>query len=145
MHQETLLYMWHRLPLEKKIAPAGIPQPVLGGQAPARATVRVPAGIATLGAKREEIPFGWDNEFDEHVVDVPAFEVDVYDVTNRDFLEFVREGGYERRGAVVRGGLGLEGREQRASPAHLGAAGQRLDLARDVRHVSRFRPPGPCS
>ena len=98
MHQETLLYMWHRLPLEKKRAPAGIPRPLLGGQAPARASVQVPAGAATLGAKRNGIPFGWDNEFEEHVVEVPAFEVDVYDVTNRDFLEFVREGGYDREG-----------------------------------------------
>jgi len=29
-------------------------------------------------------------------VEVPAFEVAVFDVTNRDFLEFVRAGGYDR-------------------------------------------------
>ena len=96
MHQETLLYMWHQLPWEKKRAPAGLPRPVLGGAPPERATVRIPAGAATLGAKREEIPFGWDNEFEEHRVEVPAFEIDVHDVTHRDFLEFVRAGGYER-------------------------------------------------
>jgi iron(II)-dependent oxidoreductase len=96
MHQETLLYMWNRLPYEKKKAPKRTPRPVLGGDPPARATVRVPAGRATLGAKRDDIPFGWDNEFSERVVEVPEFEIDVDDVTNRDFLEFVRAGGYER-------------------------------------------------
>jgi len=96
MHQETLLYMWHRLPYGKKRAPEGPPRPVLGGDPPGRATARVPAGLATLGAKRDAVPFGWDNEFAEHVVEVPGFEIDVDDVTNRDFLEFVRAGGYER-------------------------------------------------
>jgi gamma-glutamyl hercynylcysteine S-oxide synthase len=98
MHQETLLYMWNRLPYEKKRAPAVIEPLILGGEPPPNRRVRVPAGRATLGAKRNAIPFGWDNEFDEIVVDVPDFEIDVHDVTNRDFLEFVRVGGYDREG-----------------------------------------------
>jgi len=97
MHQETLRYMWHRLPYEKKRTPRGVPKPVLGGNPPAREAARIPAGRATLGAKREEVPFGWDNEFEEHVVEVPEFEIDVYDVTNRDFLEFVGSAGYDRQ------------------------------------------------
>jgi ergothioneine biosynthesis protein EgtB len=96
MHQETLLYMWHRLPYAKKRAPLGAAVPILGGEPPGRRRVRVPAGRATLGAKREDTPFGWDNEFEELIVDVPGFEIDVHDVTNRDFLEFVRAGGYGR-------------------------------------------------
>jgi ergothioneine biosynthesis protein EgtB len=96
MHQETLAYMWHRLPYEKKIRPAGVRPPVTGGEPPAPERVRIPAGRATLGAERDSIPFGWDNEFPFRVVDVPAFEIDVYDVTNRDFLEFCEAGGYSR-------------------------------------------------
>lgn len=96
MHQETLLYIWQRLPYAHKRRPAGTPSPVIGGEPPERRRVRVPAGRATLGARRGEIPFGWDNEFEAHVVDVPAFDVDVHDVTNSDYLEFVRAGGYER-------------------------------------------------
>jgi iron(II)-dependent oxidoreductase len=97
MHQETLLYMWHRLPYEKKVLPpkggSYNPQdswlPPSGGR-----TVRIPAGTATLGADRNRIQFGWDNEFDEHRVDVPAFDIDVHNVTNGQFLEFVEAGGY---------------------------------------------------
>jgi len=97
MHQETLLYMWQRLPYEKKHAPRGAPPPLLGGEPPReRRRVGVPAGRATLGARRDRIPFGWDNEFDEVAVDVSEFEIDVHDVTNREFLEFISAGGYDR-------------------------------------------------
>jgi formylglycine-generating enzyme required for sulfatase activity len=43
--------------------------------------------------RRDRIPFGWDNEFDEHVVEVAAFGCDVNDVTNGDYLAYVRAGG----------------------------------------------------
>jgi ergothioneine biosynthesis protein EgtB len=95
MHQETLLYMWHRLPHEQKQKPAGLDYEI-GGAPPSREVVRIPAGSATLGADRSRIPFGWDNEFDETRVSVPAFDIDVHNVTNGDFLEFVEAGGYRQ-------------------------------------------------
>jgi len=114
MHQETLLYMWHRLPHDQKRKPAGVSYetglPPEGGHLPPRGgshenpdlwlpasagrTVRIPAGTATLGAERERLTFGWDNEFDAHRIDVPAFDIDVHNVTNADFLAFVEAGGY---------------------------------------------------
>jgi len=97
MHQETLRYMWHRLPYEKKVRPRNAPRAVTGDGVPHPSTVRIPAGVATLGTTLERVPFGWDNEFPEHRVDVPSFEIDVHDVTNRDFLEFVEAEGYVRR------------------------------------------------
>jgi ergothioneine biosynthesis protein EgtB len=94
MHQETLLYMWHRVPLDRKLRPVGYsPRPE--GEPPPPATVVVPAGVATLGADRRLARFGWDNEFDEHRVHVPAFEVDVNNVTNAAYQEFVASGGYD--------------------------------------------------
>ncbi|CAN5773981.1 ergothioneine biosynthesis protein EgtB [soil metagenome] len=91
MHQETLLYMWHRLPHEQKHRPLYLPYEVKG-DAPAHQTVVVPAGPATLGARPSEITFGWDNEFDAHTVDVAAFEIDAHSVTNADYLPFVESG-----------------------------------------------------
>jgi ergothioneine biosynthesis protein EgtB len=96
MHQETLLYIWHRLQYDQKIRPAGTSSPRIGEEPPQPISVRIPAGRATLGADPEETPFAWDNELPKHVVDVPAFSIDVYGVTNRDFLEFVEAGGYEK-------------------------------------------------
>jgi len=92
MHHETLLYMLNRLPLEKKRA-GGRGSAYFEQPAGASGRVTVPAGYATLGARREALEFGWDNEFDERVVPVGAFEIDVNDVTNGDWLAFVRDGG----------------------------------------------------
>jgi ergothioneine biosynthesis protein EgtB len=93
MHQETMLYMWHQLPYEHKLAPADVSVED-AGTTPSSARVAVPAGRATLGARAGEIPFGWDNEFPGLIVEVPAFEIDVHNVTNEQFMEFVEAGGY---------------------------------------------------
>jgi gamma-glutamyl hercynylcysteine S-oxide synthase len=95
MHQETMLYMWHQLPHDQKRAPAAVSTDG-EGRTPAPARVVVPGGRAMLGARPGEIPFGWDNEFPGHIVDVPAFEIDVHDVTNERFMEFVDHGGYRQ-------------------------------------------------
>lgn len=96
MHAETLCYMLHQLPVDRKFSqPTALPL-----AAPARKSrrVEIPAGAATLGlARSEDGPFGWDNEFEEHRVEVPAFAIDAYNVSNGDYLRFVREGGYESR------------------------------------------------
>ena len=94
MHQETLLYMWHRLPHERKQRPTYL-RYEHKGEVPPQKSIRVPAGPATLGARREEIPFGWDNEFDAHVIEVKAFDVDAHSVTNADYLPFVEAGHVE--------------------------------------------------
>ena len=57
----------------------------------------VAAGAAVLGADRASVAFGWDNEFDQHSVHVPAFDVDALPVTNAQFLEFIAAGGYATR------------------------------------------------
>jgi gamma-glutamyl hercynylcysteine S-oxide synthase len=93
MHQETLQYMWHRLPFTQKTAPAGYRPRTRGAVAPAE-WVRVPAGRAALGADRGAIPFGWDNECPAWWIEVSSFSIERHDVTNERFLEFVEAGGY---------------------------------------------------
>ena len=93
MHQETLLYIFHLLEPARKSPPDRAPRQMYG-ISPEPEVLRIPAGRATLGALRGEIPFGWDNEFPRLVVQVPAFEIDRYDVTNGEYLEFVEAGGY---------------------------------------------------
>ena len=90
MHHETLTYIIHRLARDKQ---RGILAEHHDVAPPRREPIAIPAGRATLGARRDAIPFGWDNEFDEHVVDVGAFGIDAYDVTNGEYMEFVRDGG----------------------------------------------------
>ena len=93
MHQETLRYMWYRLPFAQKTAPAGY-QPRTGGSPVPMEWVHVPDGCATLGVDRTEIPFGWDNECPRLSADVPGFTIERDDVTNARFLGFVEAGGY---------------------------------------------------
>jgi iron(II)-dependent oxidoreductase len=93
MHQETLMYMFHELPYEKKIARKPLRWAGVVAGAPARpGTVKIPAGVATIG---NDGSFGWDNEFPAHRVEVPAFEIDQYNVTNGEYLDYMRATGAE--------------------------------------------------
>src|SRR5437899_2655900 len=99
MHAETLSYMLHQLPLDTKVRPNAeqAASPNLAVLPVAHRMVSVPAGVVTLGLARDAKEFGWDNEYEAHKVEVPAFEVDQYKVTNRQYLEFMTASGYETR------------------------------------------------
>jgi L-histidine Nalpha-methyltransferase len=95
MHAETLTYMFHQLPFDRKR-----PQPQASpSEGSFRAEMlQISEGCATLGLERRNAQqFGWDNEFDAFVTEVPAFRIDKYMVTNGEFLDFLRSGGYENR------------------------------------------------
>ena len=94
MHQETLLYMWHRLPFEQKHRPVD-ETPVLSDDQPRTEWIDVEPGRATLGVNRDVVPFGWDNEFPTAVADVDRFAIERHDVTTGRYLEFVEAGGYD--------------------------------------------------
>jgi iron(II)-dependent oxidoreductase len=107
MHAETLAYLLHQLPFDRKLkdhAATAIKD------APAQARmIAISEGRATLGQSRNNVAqssgdqdapqsaFGWDNEFEATVENVPAFSIDAFPVTNAQFLEFVRAGGYDDR------------------------------------------------
>ena len=55
MHQETLLYMWHRLPFDQKRRPAGLRAAHRRRAAAGRSGSTIPAGCATLGVPRGSI------------------------------------------------------------------------------------------
>ena len=94
MHQETLLYMWHRLPFDQKRRPRSY-HPRVAGAVPVREWIDVPAGSATLGVDGVALPFGWDNERPGRVEHVEAFSIQRHNVTNAAFLEFIDAGGYD--------------------------------------------------
>ena len=101
MHAETLAYMFHWLDYELK---RERPPAALGGRPlhegdNAKRAIRIPSGHATLGqtVNGQSSSFGWDNEFQSHSAFVPEFSIDPYNVTNADFLRFVRAGCYEDR------------------------------------------------
>jgi gamma-glutamyl hercynylcysteine S-oxide synthase len=94
MHAETLAYLLHNLPLDKKIP--GAPSLADLTPSPQPVQVIVPAGLATLGQDHTPLAFGWDNEFNEQRIDVPVFSIGAFPVTNAEYLKFVQAGGYQQ-------------------------------------------------
>ena len=90
MHHETLVYIIHQLDASEK---RPVSQQHRDTNPPPNDDVAVAAGSATLGADPDAIAFGWDNEFREHTVEVRAFGISRFPVTNADYLEFVKAGG----------------------------------------------------
>src|SRR5450631_1582893 len=76
MHVETLAYMLHQLPLDRKVQQTDSPTPVT--RPVSHRMVEIPDGVATLGLARGSAAFGWDNEYEVHTAHVPAFEIDQY-------------------------------------------------------------------
>jgi iron(II)-dependent oxidoreductase len=99
MHIETLAYMLHQLPLDRKIRNPSAPRDGSAREAPlvANEPMEIPPGEITLGLARGSGEFGWDNEFEAHRVQVPGFRIQRYKVTNAQCLEFVEAGGYDTR------------------------------------------------
>jgi gamma-glutamyl hercynylcysteine S-oxide synthase len=108
MHLETLAYLLHQLPFDRKLAQRTA---ILNsGAEPKARTVPVPAGMATLGQPRRSgmseprasgdgnFEFGWDNEFEALTLQVPEFSIDAFPVTNGEYLDFIEAGGYDEAG-----------------------------------------------
>ena len=90
MHHETLAYIIHQLDPSRRNA---VEQRHVDRAVPPQAAREIEAGTATLGTSIGEVPFAWDNELVKHTVDVAAFSIARYPVTNGDWLRFVGAGG----------------------------------------------------
>jgi ergothioneine biosynthesis protein EgtB len=96
MHAETLAYMLHQMPLDRKCRGSQVSIPSSGPLE--HDMVEIPGGEVTLGIRRDDpTAFGWDNEYEAHTVHVPSFMLDRYKVTNSQYLEFMLAGGYKDR------------------------------------------------
>ncbi len=65
-----------------------------GAMPPMRETVTVPAGPFVMGSDEAD---ALDNERPAHLVDLPAFEIDRWPVTQYDYNSFIAAGGYGNR------------------------------------------------
>src|SRR5262249_23461843 len=57
--------------------------------------VRFGGGRVCIGTADRKMAY--DNERPVHAVEMAPFSIDVFPVTNGDYLEFMRDGGYSRR------------------------------------------------
>jgi len=60
------------------------------------ALLPVPARTVDIGKKTGHRLYGWDSEYGSHSVDVPAFQASQLLVSNEEYLEFVKAGGYDQ-------------------------------------------------
>jgi iron(II)-dependent oxidoreductase len=93
-HDETILQT-----LQLKLgAPYPAPRAYVPPPSPGRRPVemvRFGGGVVPLGT--QDRGDAYDNERPVHARDVAPFAIDVYPVTNGEYLEFMRDGGYDRR------------------------------------------------
>ena len=64
-------------------------------EAPLNQLIPVEGGIVRQGKDRADAYYGWDNEYGRHETTVEPFEASKYLVSNREFLEFIEDGGYQ--------------------------------------------------
>lgn len=91
-HDETLLAT-HQLMGERARTPPGASRTKPPGGDPGAHEVRLDGGHVVMGTSDE--PWAYDNERPAHEVEVGPFRLDTTPVTNRAYLEFVRDGGYD--------------------------------------------------
>jgi iron(II)-dependent oxidoreductase len=111
---------------------------------PPQEMVRIDAGPVEMGDPGRW--FAYDNERPRHEVDLPAFEIDVVPVTNGDFAEFARDGGYSRPELWADAGWEWRSRDGIERPLYWSAEGSErrfdrtadIDATRPVMHVSWY-------
>jgi gamma-glutamyl hercynylcysteine S-oxide synthase len=89
-HQETILQTIQLTPGEYLDRLPALPE---GRTAPTD-MVQVPAGRYPIGSDGHE---PYDNEHPRHQVELSAYEIDRFPVSNGDYLRFMAEGGYTRQ------------------------------------------------
>lgn len=91
MHLETLAYMFHNFAHQLKHKPAARELNPTSNNEAHNEWREIPQGDSNLG-KPLGGSFGWDNEYGQVRTHVPGFRIQRLNVTNGDYLRFVRAG-----------------------------------------------------
>jgi len=99
IHLETTSVLIRELPIE-----AVKPHPIWSnicrdsGEPPKNILIEAEGGKITLGKSYDSPTYGWDNEYGNFETEVKGFKASKYLVSNKEFLEFVEDGGYKQKG-----------------------------------------------
>jgi len=96
IHIETSLVLHRQMPLEcvKEVKEFNICSH--SSTSPKNEMIEIKGGEIVLGKERSHNLYGWDNEYGVYKESVKDFKVSKYLVSNDEFMEFVKEGGYEK-------------------------------------------------
>jgi 5-histidylcysteine sulfoxide synthase/putative 4-mercaptohistidine N1-methyltranferase len=95
IHLETSSVIMRMLPLQWLNACEAWRACTQSSSAPENCFISVEQQQIVLGKSEQDKTYGWDNEYGRCAVDVDAFEVSKYLVSNQEYLEFVEAGGYQ--------------------------------------------------
>ena len=97
IHIETSSMLIRQLPRKLVKKPESWQYATSQGKPPENEMIEIDAGIVSLGKKDNDYLYGWDIDYGRREVEVEAFLVSKYMITNSEFLEFVEAGGYHNR------------------------------------------------
>ncbi|HIK33256.1 MAG TPA: 5-histidylcysteine sulfoxide synthase [Oscillatoriales cyanobacterium M4454_W2019_049] len=95
IHIETSSMLFRQLPIERVKRPPTWEYAPLKGYTSENEMVEVSGGVAQLGKAYDDPTYGWDIDYGSRTVEVSAFLASKYLITNGEFLNFVKDGGYE--------------------------------------------------
>jgi len=97
IHLETSSVLIRQLPIDQVVRHPAWDICREAGEPPCNELLPVPGGTVELGKPYDHPLYGWDNEYGLHRAEVAGFKASRYLVSNREYLEFVEDGGYGER------------------------------------------------
>ncbi|MFT5836099.1 MAG: 5-histidylcysteine sulfoxide synthase/putative 4-mercaptohistidine N1-methyltransferase [Sulfurimonas sp.] len=94
IHVETSLVLHRQMPIEFVKETEAFNLCPHSSQAPTNEMLNIKAAHIELGKSKEHHLYGWDNEYGSYTEDVKEFKTSKYLVSNGEFMEFVKDGGY---------------------------------------------------
>lgn len=100
IHLETSSVLMREMPLQWLSRPEGWPGLPARSASPSdfpQEFLKFEKSRVQIGKPANISSFGWDNEYGRREIETPACEISRTLVSNEDFLEFVKDGGYRER------------------------------------------------
>ena len=97
IHIETSSMLIRQLPVDQLQRPESWQYAPANGYTTANEMIEVTGGTVRLGKPQDSNIYGWDIEYGDHTVNVATFQASKCLITNAEFLDFVKDGGYENQ------------------------------------------------
>ncbi len=97
IHIETSSMLIRQLPVEQLQRPASWEYAPANGYTTENEMIEIKGGEVRLGKPQDSNIYGWDIEYGDRNVNVETFQASKYLITNAEFLDFVKDGGYENQ------------------------------------------------
>jgi 5-histidylcysteine sulfoxide synthase len=94
IHIETSSMLIRQLPVDKLQRPQDWGYAPANGYTKPNEMIEVEGATVQFGKPQNSNIYGWDIEYGDRVVNVATFQASKYLITNAEFLDFVKDGGY---------------------------------------------------